>query len=95
MDYLKQNTDVRVVYAKQTEIDQKSEDYKLWYKYDTHWNNLGAFVGEQALRQELQGERILYWRILLQRKDVSAAYPLLLLRMILQSLQALESSYRN
>lgn len=56
VDYLKQNTDVRVVYAKQTEIDQKSEDYKLWYKYDTHWNNLGAFVGEQALRQELQGE---------------------------------------
>lgn len=30
VDYLKQNTDVRVVYAKQTEIDQKSEDYKLW-----------------------------------------------------------------
>lgn len=50
-DYLKQNTDVKVINPKQAVIDGKSEG-KLYLKTDTHWNQLGSYQAyKEILRQ--------------------------------------------
>lgn len=56
VDYLKKNTDIRVVYP----IDElmKAVNYYgdralLYHKTDTHWNELGAYVGTRELLKEL------------------------------------------
>ena len=55
VDYLRKNTFVRVVYAKESldEFKQVNPDMPLYYHYDTHWNQLGAYVGTCALLKEL------------------------------------------
>lgn len=53
-EYLKQHTDLRVVYpyAELTEArDRLSEN--IYYKTDTHWNYIGGYVGASALMREL------------------------------------------
>ncbi len=54
--YLREHTTVPVVYTKQALIDAKPEA-QLFYKYDSHWNQCGGFVGEQLLREVLQGKK--------------------------------------
>lgn len=54
--YLRENTDVTVIYAKEKLISEKEDGYQVFYKYDTHWNKLGGFVGTQLINQELKGE---------------------------------------
>ena len=54
--YLKEHTTVRVLYAKDELIAHKSPDYNLYYKYDSHWNTVAAFIGAQMIRRELTGE---------------------------------------
>lgn len=52
--YMQECTDVRYVYPKNAFLQYK-EDYPLFYKTDTHWNHIGAFVGVQELFKELYG----------------------------------------
>lgn len=55
VNYLKENTDIRVLYTKQ-ELLQAKEDYPdmlLYQKLDTHWNNLGAYISAGSLAKEL------------------------------------------
>ncbi len=54
--YLKEHTTVPVVYTKEALLGAK-QDAQVFYKYDSHWNQPGAFVGEQLLREVLQGEK--------------------------------------
>ena len=54
--YLKEHTDVRVIYTKEALQKAKSQDYLLFYKYDSHWNTVGGYVGSQLVRRELTGE---------------------------------------
>ena len=54
--YLRENTDVTVVYPKE-ELIEAAKEYQVYYKYDTHWNNLGAYVGYQALLETLYGTK--------------------------------------
>ncbi|MDM8533944.1 DHHW family protein [Clostridiaceae bacterium HSG29] len=56
VSYLKNNTDITIIYPKQ-ELCQLSKDYQLYYKYDTHWNQLGAYIAEQQLLHFLGKER--------------------------------------
>lgn len=54
-DYLTQNTDLTVVNAYD---DLKTymaahPTQQLYYKYDTHWNNIGAYVGTKTLTEKL------------------------------------------
>ena len=51
-DYMHANTDVVCVYPKQALLDAK-QDYQLYYKTDSHWNQIGAFVGVQEIFKEL------------------------------------------
>lgn len=53
-NYLKDNTDLRVVYpcAELIEAKDKLEE-NMYQKTDTHWNYIGAYVGASALLSEL------------------------------------------
>lgn len=55
VEYLKHNTDLRVVYSKDAIIPAKEKypQYDFYYKYDTHWNSLGAYMGASLLLNEL------------------------------------------
>ena len=54
VQYLRDNTDLRVVYPYEELMKAKdglAED--IYYKTDTHWNAVGAYVGSGALLREL------------------------------------------
>ncbi len=52
-DYLK--NDLRVVYPKDDLIAAKLAypQYDIYYRTDTHWNNIGGYLGARALAREL------------------------------------------
>ena len=47
IDYLDKN-DINVISPKQKMLDQKNKE-QLYYSYDTHWNQLGAYLGVREL----------------------------------------------
>ena len=54
MQYITNNTDINIFYAKDELIKYKDK-YQLYYKYDSHWNNLGGYVGFMNLIKKLNG----------------------------------------
>lgn len=52
VEYMKNNTDIKVVYPKE-ELLKYKDKYQLYYKYDNHWNNLGAYIGYSELMKSL------------------------------------------
>lgn len=56
VEYLRENTDVTVIYPKDELISMKNT-YPLYYQGDTHWTTLGAFVALQQIEEELYGTR--------------------------------------
>lgn len=55
--YLKEQTDINIIYPKQ-EILKLKDKYQLYYKLDTHWNNLGAYIGYSELKKVINSEEI-------------------------------------
>ena len=54
VDYLRENTDLRVVYPYDELMEAKASlDVDIYYKTDTHWNYIGGYVGSRALLREL------------------------------------------
>jgi hypothetical protein len=51
--YLQENTDVKVIYPADLLIEHKKDGYLLYWKTDSHWNELGAYWGYFALMQEI------------------------------------------
>ncbi len=56
INYMRENSDLEIVYSKLSFLEEV-KNYQLYYKYDTHWNALGAFVGVQDLLYQLYGKR--------------------------------------
>jgi len=54
--YLTKNTDLKIVNPKR-ELILESEKYETYYKYDSHWNTLGSFIGVQQVMEALYGSR--------------------------------------
>ena len=54
IDYLQENTDIRIVYP-YDELMYTKELYgqNIYYRLDTHWNEIGGYVGSGALLKEL------------------------------------------
>ena len=53
-NYLKENTDLRVVYPYNELMETKEIlEENIYQKTDTHWNYIGAYVGASALLSEL------------------------------------------
>lgn len=54
VEYLRENTDLRVVWPYEELLREKEESDCILYSYlDTHWGNTGAYVGARALAREL------------------------------------------
>ncbi len=54
VQYLRENTDLRIVYPYDELIAAKNElSQNIYYKTDTHWNWIGGYVGASALLDEL------------------------------------------
>ena len=55
VDYLRANTDIRVVWAYEDLAEYKAShpDEPMYYHLDTHWNYLGGYIGSRALLREL------------------------------------------
>lgn len=55
VDYLRENTDIRVVYPKEEllEMRRKNPNIVLYHKLDTHWNFAGGYIGANSLAKEL------------------------------------------
>ncbi len=52
VEYLRENTDIRVVYPEE-EMKAYKDDHALYWHYDTHWNAAGGYIGARALLSEL------------------------------------------
>lgn len=48
LNYLDENTELNIVYPKESLIDNK-KTFDTYYKFDTHWNNYGAYIGTLEL----------------------------------------------
>lgn len=55
IDYLRKNTDIKIVYPYDELISFKEEnpDKPVYYHLDTHWNHLGGYIGASALLNEM------------------------------------------
>ena len=54
VEYLRENTDLRVVYPYEELLAAKeAAGTNIWYKTDTHWNLIGGYIGAKALLAEL------------------------------------------
>lgn len=52
VDYIKNNSDVAISYPIK-EIIYCDRYWQTYYRYDTHWNTMGAFIGVQAIYSSL------------------------------------------
>ena len=52
VEYLRNNTDLRVVYPEE-ELLKYKDQYSLYWHYDTHWNVGGGYIGCRELLKEL------------------------------------------
>lgn len=54
VQYLRDNTDIRVVYPYEELMNAKNDlQQNIYYKTDTHWNDIGGYIGACALLKEL------------------------------------------
>lgn len=53
-EYITANTDLVYAYPKQALLEAKNQDL-IYYKTDTHWNQIGAFIGVQELFEKAYG----------------------------------------
>lgn len=56
VDYIRQNTDIELVYPKE-EMRKEKNLYQLYFKYDTHYNCLGALIAYEQVLESLGKER--------------------------------------
>lgn len=52
VSYLRENTDIRVVYPEE-EMKAHKDEQALYWHYDTHWNAAGGYIGARELLSEL------------------------------------------
>lgn len=52
--YLQENSKLDIVYPKK-ELMAAKQIYPTYYKTDTHWNQIGAFIGIQCLKEYIDG----------------------------------------
>lgn len=52
VDTLKESTSIPIVYPK-NELMAYRDRFQLYYRFDTHWNQLGSYIGEQQLLSAL------------------------------------------
>jgi len=56
IDYLRENTDVCILYP-QEELVSARDTCEVYLQYDSHWNQIGAFIGTQQVMEAVTGTR--------------------------------------
>lgn len=51
--YLNENSGVPVIFPRET-LRQSAEEQQVYYKYDTHWNDVGAWLAAQEIKAALE-----------------------------------------
>ena len=69
VEYLKDNTEVTVLHPKE-EIRRYADSYDLYYKYDSHWNTLGAYIAYENLLENLGYEIENLEELQIENKDL-------------------------
>ena len=59
VEYIRSHSDVNVVYPKDALIEGK-KTHSVYYKYDTHWNPYGAYIGYSELLKSIGMEPITF-----------------------------------
>jgi hypothetical protein len=52
LEYLKNNSNLNIIYPKESLIKNRN-NYNTYYKYDTHWNDYGAYLGTMELMKSI------------------------------------------
>ena len=52
VEYITNTTDINIVYPK-SELIKYKDTYQVYYKYDSHWNKIGAYIGYYVLMNKL------------------------------------------
>ena len=55
ISYMSNNSDIRIIYPKD-ELLKYKDRYQLYYKYDTHWNNLGGYIAYTEFLKKMNFE---------------------------------------
>lgn len=55
-EYMQENTDVKFLYPKETFLEAK-ESNTIYYRCDTHWNQIGAWLGIQEILNAEYGRK--------------------------------------
>lgn len=73
LQFLSENTDLNVIYPLPELLVQKEEyeDQMLYYHYDTHWNDLGAYVGVKQLLDAMGMPSSSLWELTLTENNKS------------------------
>lgn len=56
INYLIHNTKIMIIDPKD-ELLREKQHYQVYYRYDSHWNQLGAFIASQQLIAKLKDQR--------------------------------------
>lgn len=48
VDYLREKTDIPIIYPKERS-NLLDSGYELYYKTDSHWNQIGGYIGARSL----------------------------------------------
>lgn len=57
VERLQETTDITVIFPLEEMLSVRDK-FQLFYKYDTHWNPLGAYVGVQTILERLNEETV-------------------------------------
>ena len=78
IQYLKENTDLTVVcaYDDLMAFREENPDTDIYYKYDTHWNNLGAYIGANGLVETLGYDFVPLDEVTIENIDYTESYDL-------------------
>lgn len=52
VDYLKKNSNVSICYPKD-ELDYVDRYYQTYFRYDSHWNQVGGYIGTMCMYRDL------------------------------------------
>ena len=68
-DYMESHSDLNFHYV-YPKLAEDSQEYQIYFKYDTHMNSLGAFLMSQIMADDLTGERVSLKDVKVKQGDV-------------------------
>ena len=55
VQYLQENSNINIIYPKEI-LTENRRNENTYFKYDTHWNNYGAYLGTMELMKMIKGD---------------------------------------